>query len=53
MAGTFTHSDIESGYASADSSKETLNDIYFTKPHLQFLNKQLQELEPQGKFPAL
>jgi len=38
----------ESGYASAASSQESLPDIYFTKPHLKFINAQLQKLEPQG-----
>ena len=44
----------ESGYASGSSS-EGLNgnknsgpEIFFTKAHLNFLNRQLQTLEPQG-----
>ncbi|KAH9868146.1 hypothetical protein J1614_007218 [Plenodomus biglobosus] len=37
----------ESGYASAASSQESLTEIYFTKPHLKFINAQLQKLEPQ------
>jgi len=41
--------DNESGYASASSSEASLPEIVFTKPHLQFLNRQLQFLEPQGK----
>lgn len=40
--------DDESGYASGSSSHESLPDIYFSKPHLKFLNAQLQKLEPQG-----
>ncbi|KAI9879887.1 MAG: hypothetical protein M1830_006554 [Pleopsidium flavum] len=39
--------DLESGYASASSSEASIPDIFFTKPHLQFLNRQLQNLEPQ------
>ncbi|KAF7564224.1 CysH, 3'-phosphoadenosine 5'-phosphosulfate sulfotransferase (PAPS reductase)-FAD synthetase [Pyrenophora tritici-repentis] len=37
----------ESGYASAASSQESLTEVYFTKPHLKFINSQLQKLEPQ------
>ncbi|KAL4997639.1 Phosphoadenosine phosphosulfate reductase [Aspergillus recurvatus] len=37
----------ESGYVSGGSSEEYLPEIVFTKPHLQFLNRQLQFLEPQ------
>jgi phosphoadenosine phosphosulfate reductase len=40
--------DDESGYASGSSSHETLPEVYFSKPHLKFLNAQLQQLEPQG-----
>jgi len=39
--------EYESGYASGTSSEADLADIYFTKPHLAFLNRQLQNLEPQ------
>lgn len=39
--------DVESGYASGSSSDCSLPDIYFSKPHLKFLNSQLQNLEPQ------
>ncbi|MCJ1366470.1 hypothetical protein MMC16_005599 [Acarospora aff. strigata] len=39
--------DLESGYASASSSEASIPEIFFTKPHLQFLNRQLQNLEPQ------
>lgn len=39
----------ESGYVSGgSSSEEYIPEIVFTKPHLQFLNRQLQFLEPQG-----
>ena len=40
--------DEESGYASASSSDSSIPDVFFTKPHLTFLNRQLQNLEPQG-----
>lgn len=40
--------DLESGYASASSSEASIPEVVFTKPHLQFLNRQLQNLEPQG-----
>lgn len=40
--------DEESGYASANSSDSSVPDVFFTKPHLTFLNRQLQHLEPQG-----
>jgi phosphoadenosine phosphosulfate reductase len=40
----------ESGYVSGGSSDDYLPEIVFTKPHLQFLNRQLQFLEPQGLY---
>lgn len=40
--------DTESGYVSGSGSESSLPEIYFTKPHLAFLNRQLQFLEPQG-----
>jgi hypothetical protein len=41
--------DDESGYASSGSSSVSIvPEVYFTKPHLRFLNRQLQTLEPQG-----
>lgn len=43
----------ESGYVSGGSSEEYIPEIVFTKPHLQFLNRQLQFLEPQGMYPYL
>ncbi|KAI4186947.1 MAG: hypothetical protein L6R41_003142 [Letrouitia leprolyta] len=39
--------ETESGYVSGSGSDSTLPEIYFTKPHLAFLNRQLQFLEPQ------
>ena len=41
--------DVESGYVSGSSSNADLPEIYFTKPHLAFLNRQLQNMEPQGR----
>lgn len=40
--------DVESGYVSGSSSQAGIPEIYLTKPHLAFLNRQLQNLEPQG-----
>ena len=40
--------DIESGYVSGSGSEASIPELYFTKPHLNFLNRQLQNLEPQG-----
>lgn len=40
----------ESGYDSGSSSVDYIPEIVFTKPHLQFLNRQLQFLEPQGSY---
>ncbi|KAL9065942.1 MAG: hypothetical protein Q9157_007310 [Trypethelium eluteriae] len=37
----------ESGYASASSSHANFAEIFFTKPHLRFINQQLKQLEPQ------
>ncbi|PGH10567.1 phosphoadenosine phosphosulfate reductase [Helicocarpus griseus UAMH5409] len=39
--------ETESGYASGSASEASLPELIFTKPHLQFLNRQLQFLEPQ------
>ena len=39
--------DYESGYVSGSSSDESLPELYFTKHQLDFLNRQLQNLEPQ------
>ncbi|KAI4724906.1 MGSUL7 PAPS reductase [Aureobasidium sp. EXF-10728] len=38
--------DAESGYASGSSSA-SLPEVYFSRPHLKFINQQLQNLEPQ------
>ena len=42
--------DVESGYVSGSGSEASIPEIVFTKPHLRFLNRQLQNLEPQGQF---
>lgn len=42
-------SDVEPGYVSGSSSQASTPEIYFTTPHITFLNRQLQNLEPQGK----
>ncbi|KAJ5306266.1 hypothetical protein PENANT_c017G08736 [Penicillium antarcticum] len=50
MEGIDSHDAMtESGYVSAGSgsSEDYVPEIVFTKPHLQFLNRQLQFLEPQ------
>ncbi|KAJ9630786.1 3'-phosphoadenylsulfate reductase [Taxawa tesnikishii (nom. ined.)] len=39
-------SDAESGYASGSSSA-SLPEVYFSRPHLKFINAQLAKLEPQ------
>lgn len=43
----------ESGYVSSGSSRASTPEIYFTTPHLTFLNRQLQNLEPQRKSSVL
>ena len=43
------HDGVESGYVSGSSSNADLPEIYFSKAHLAFLNRQLQNLEPQGE----
>ena len=45
--------DIESGYVSGSGSEADIPEVYFSKPHLHFLNRQLQNAEPQGKPPLL
>lgn len=42
--------ELDSGYVSGNSSEVSLPELVFTKPHLRFLNKQLQFLEPQGSL---
>lgn len=44
--------DAESGYASG-SSTTTLPELYFSRPHLKFLNQQLAKLEPKGESDPL
>jgi phosphoadenosine phosphosulfate reductase len=39
--------EADSGYSSGSTSEVDMPDVYFTKPHLKFLNRQLQFLEPQ------
>lgn len=40
--------EVESGYVSGSSSRASTPEVQFTTPHLTFLNRQLQNLEPQG-----
>ena len=42
--------DVESGYVSGSGSEASPPELYFTKSHLHFLNRQLQNLEPQGEI---
>ena len=39
--------ETDSGYSSGASTDDSMPDVFFTKAHLQFLNRQLQLLEPQ------
>ena len=41
--------DVESGYVSGSGSESSVPELYFTKYHLHFLNRQLQNLKPQGR----
>lgn len=44
-----SRSDLESGYVSGRSSQSSDSpDVHFTNRHLVFLNRQLQNLDPQG-----
>lgn len=45
--------DTESGYDSPGSSSGGLPVIYFSRPHLKYLNEQLQKLEPEGERCSL
>lgn len=45
-----TSTGSESGYASGSSSEDSLPEVIFTKPHLKYLNAQLQHLEPEGMY---
>jgi len=47
--GATVINDDESGYASGASSQESLPEVYFSKPHLKYINAQLSQLEPQGR----
>ncbi|KAI9706602.1 MAG: hypothetical protein M1836_003610 [Candelina mexicana] len=51
--GDMSPRDVESGYVSASSSEESLPEVYLTKPHLKYLNRQLQHLEPEGTLYSL
>lgn len=48
----YRDANTESGYVSGGSSDDYVPEIVFTKPHLQFLNRQLQFLEPQGMYSS-
>lgn len=39
----------DSGYATAYGS-HTLPEVYFTPPHLKYLNNKLKDLEPEGEL---
>ncbi|KAG0138586.1 hypothetical protein HOY82DRAFT_595737 [Tuber indicum] len=39
--------DEESGYDSPGSATPSMPDVYFSSPHLKYLNQQLQTLEPE------
>ena len=41
--------DNESGYVSGSGSDVSVPEVFFTKAHLRFLNRQLQSLEPRGR----
>ena len=42
-------SGYESGYVSGSGSESSVGEVFLTKPHVRFLNRQLQNLQPQGK----
>lgn len=46
-ASAILQSSNDSGYSSVSGSDDEHHEIFFTKKHLQFLNRQLQTLEPQ------
>lgn len=46
-SGVASPKENDSGYASGTASEPDMPEVYFTKAHLQFLNRQLQFLEPQ------
>jgi phosphoadenosine phosphosulfate reductase len=45
-SGIISPKETDSGYASAAGSEFGMPELYFTKPYLRFLNRQLQVLEP-------
>lgn len=47
ISGVNTPKEADSGYSSGTASEVGMPEVYFTKLHLQFLNRQLQFLEPQ------
>lgn len=47
VSGDNTPKELDSGYASGTASDDGLPEIFFTKPHLRFINRQLQFLEPE------
>ena len=47
---SLSNQDVESGYVSGSGSElGTTPNVLFTKKHLNFLNRQLQNLDPQGR----
>lgn len=46
MPRSYSSDCAESGYASGSSSA-SLPEVYFSRPHLKFINQQLAQLEPQ------
>lgn len=47
VSGQDVDAGYESGYVSGSGSEASIPEIVITKPHLRFLNRQLQNLEPQ------
>jgi len=47
MAAAIDNEYADSGYNSGESSQASLPEVEFTKPHLAFINRQLQAMEPQ------
>lgn len=45
--GSSAFRSTDSGYSSTSSSDTEFSEVFFTKKHIQFLNRQLQFLEPQ------
>ena len=40
---------LDSGYATTNNT-QTLPAVYFSPPHLKYINSKLKELEPEGKL---